>query len=84
MEVVAAMRVVSRVPVAHIVDLSGDWWRAVAAVEFCCLSCGCWGLLVDAASMPSSSSSSSEKSVGVGSEMLRSIVGGVSGSMNVV
>ena len=75
-------RVVFREVGAHIVDLSGDWWRVVAGLE------GCWsfwggfcGLLVDISSF---SSSVSERSVGTGSGMLRSVVGGVSGSVKVV
>lgn len=77
-------RVVLRVLGAHIVDLSGDWWRVVEGVEFCWSFCGCcWGLLIDAASL-SSSSSSSDRLVAAGGGLVRSVVGGVSGSMKVV
>ena len=76
-------RVVSRVVLgAHIVDLSGDWWRVG---EACCSLCGCCrSVLLVVAALLSTSSSSSDRSVGAGRGMLRSVVGGISGSIKVV
>lgn len=80
-EDVEVMRAGSRALGAHIVDLSGDWWRA----EEGCWGCWFWvsvgGVILVATS---SSSWSLELVIGIVDVMLRSDAGGVSGSMNSV
>lgn len=81
------MRVGSRGAVvsvgAHMVDLSGDWWRAVVdeeAIWVVVRSGKGLGLGGGAGSSSSLKSSSSVRAVRAGAGLVRSVVGGHSGS----